>query len=85
MASPAFFKLSPEATEIIPSSGTTDQALKGGDTNGDIFKGFVLPPPKTHDTSRIGWHMKDLEYLAKNIESVSCHCPDNTILKDSRQ
>jgi hypothetical protein len=27
-------------------------------------------PLATHDTSRIGWHMRDLEALAKNVEAA---------------
>jgi hypothetical protein len=29
-----------------------------------------LSPPATHDTSRIGWHMPDLQAFAKNVEAV---------------
>jgi hypothetical protein len=31
-------------------------------------------PPATHDTSRIGWHMPDLQALAKNIDAVRYSC-----------
>lgn len=40
-----------------------------------------LEPPAspcvTHDTSRIGWHMQDLEALTVNLEAVCCclRCP----------
>jgi hypothetical protein len=30
-----------------------------------------MPPSMTHDISRIGWHMKDLECFAKDVEIVS--------------
>ncbi|KAE9365616.1 hypothetical protein N431DRAFT_563478 [Stipitochalara longipes BDJ] len=38
----------------------------------------VLVAPKTHDTSRIGWHMQDLDTLAKAIETtVSSSFPNH--------
>ncbi len=32
-------------------------------------------PLSTHDTSGIGWHMQDLEALAKNVEAVGYLLP----------
>lgn len=34
----------------------------------------LIAPPKTHDTSRIGHHMKDLKDLAENINTVGPPC-----------
>jgi hypothetical protein len=49
--------------DFTPSSANTSPANSG--------LGSFIRPPKTHDTSRIGWHMKDLECLSNYIETVS--------------
>lgn len=40
-----------------------------------------MSPPKTHDISRMGWHMQDLECLANNIEIVSAFYHKTTMLR----
>jgi hypothetical protein len=63
----------------------TGNEMNSGNTNPELNEGHFMFPPKTHDTSRIGWHMKDLECFAKSIETVSCSCCQNRILICVRQ
>ena len=63
--SPAFYKLSNEKT------GDVDEAIADLVTlEQTSAPPLVVIAPKTHDTSRIGWHMQDLDSLAKTIEDV---------------
>jgi hypothetical protein len=71
MASPAFYRLTLDGPEAFRPFGGTGHEVNGRTTNPEIVKGPLMSPPKMHDTSRIGWHMKDLECFAKNIETVS--------------
>jgi hypothetical protein len=59
--------------------------MNGGNTNPELKEGHLTFPPKTHDTSRIGWHMKDLECFAESVETVSCSSCQNRILRCVRQ
>jgi len=71
MVSPTIYKLSPEGRETVDPFGDTSHEVNRGNTNPEPNDGPLKFPPKTHDTSRIGWHMKDLECFAKSIETVS--------------
>ncbi|CZR58571.1 uncharacterized protein PAC_08463 [Phialocephala subalpina] len=63
MATPAFYTLSEQAKPVQMQ---------------DEFKAELRPIGQTHDTSRIGWHMKDLESLVKSIETaVSSSFPNH--------
>jgi len=63
--SPVFYKLSKEETDDM------DEAIDGLVTlEQTSAPQSVVVAPKTHDISRIGWHMQDLDSLTKTIEDV---------------
>jgi hypothetical protein len=68
MASPEFFVLSDGDSSIAEGSSVHDRET---DIDSNQSDGTPLSsPPRTHDTSRLGWHLKDLSSLAENIEKV---------------
>jgi hypothetical protein len=85
MASPTIYKLSPERRETVDRFGDTSHEVNRGNTDPGPNKGPSKFPPPTHDTSRIGWHMKDLECFAKSIETVGCSYHQDRMLRDARQ
>ena len=71
MASPEFFILSDGDSSIVE-----EDPVYGKETDGDSIQSdgtALTSPPRTHDTSRLGWHLKDLSHLADNIEKVYSH------------
>lgn len=72
MTTPAFYIL-PGAEASQFETGLTSSVNTIPSSSG-LVNGSVISPPKTHDTSRIGWHMQDLECLSKYIETVSYSC-----------
>ena len=70
MASPEFFILSDGDSSIAGGDSVHER-----DTDLDSIQSdgtALTSPPRTHDTSRLGWHLKDLSSLAENIEKVGC-------------
>jgi hypothetical protein len=68
MSSPPFFVLS----EHLPSGIEADSTSQIEEVpNASIIDNPISFQRPSHDTSRIGWHMKDLQSWAKDIEIVS--------------
>jgi hypothetical protein len=71
MSSPPFYVLSEHLPSNIDADSTSQVEEIG---NASIIDGPISLQRPTHDTSRLGWHMKDLQSWAKDIEIVSDSC-----------
>ncbi|PVH69008.1 hypothetical protein DL98DRAFT_661904 [Cadophora sp. DSE1049] len=75
MASPEFFILSDGDSSIAEGSSVHERETDIDSAQSDGTP--LTSPPRTHDTSRLGWHLKDLSSLADNIEkAVSSSFPN---------